>query len=285
MLVPAGAEPPAGFYGFAWSAAGASIMIIEMPTPYRDTVGGLTREGLAGGNMTFVDSEPIDVSGFEGILIDVQQRFNDVDYAKWLLVSGDGSHTLLITASYPDSNAAEFREPLRAALMSATWDPTLAIDQYAGLDWTIEPPEGLHLIESPGAFLMYTESGEVSPADRGAPLYVVAPSMGRTEITNIRATAEQEVLGLAQVTGIEIEQSRVFTLAELDRVAPNQFRGWEIVAHARDLDTGIELVVHQVMIMSASGYVRMVGLVGVPGRAVWVERFRVTARSWRRRAL
>jgi hypothetical protein len=274
MQVPPGGQRGVGFLGYAWPD-GASIVVVELPAPYSETSKGLAEDRLTGQGMTLLGSEAVDAGGRAAQLLHVSQEAQGVRYRKWLLVLGDEAHTIIISAIYPEMLAIEFTEPFREALLSASWDPSVVVDPRDELDWTIEPPQGLELARGPMGALLFTRGGQSTPDDHGAPIYIAGASIGYLVVEDLQAQAEAAVSELAQVRELEIELSQRLDLATTE--------AWEIVARAKDLSTGIDLMVHQVMLTTETGYVRMVGMVGAADAEAWLPRFREAAASWKPR--
>ena len=274
MQVPAGGQRGTGFLGYAWPD-GASIVVVELPAPYSESAKGLAEDRLTSQGMTLLSSEAIDAGGRAAQLLHVSQDAHGVRYRKWLLMLGDEGHTIIISAIYPETLAIHFAEPFRAALVSASWDPSAVVDPRDELDWTIDPPRGLELARGPMGALLFTQAGQPTPDDHGAPIYIAGSSMGYLVVEDLQTEAEAAVYELTQVRELEIELSQPFTMATAE--------AWEIVARAKDLSTGIDLVVHQVMLTTESGYVRMVGMVRAADAEAWLPRFREAAATWKPR--
>src|SRR5690606_12125091 len=72
MQVPPGAQAGVGFHGFMWPE-GASIVVMELPGPYSEISTSFTAYNLGKQGMTLMDTAPVDVSGYAGVLLDVKQ--------------------------------------------------------------------------------------------------------------------------------------------------------------------------------------------------------------------
>lgn len=273
LEAPPGHEPGQGFDGYQWPATGSSLFILEFPAPQSEMAKAFAVPGPVGDGMTVLHSKSVRACGGQAQLVQLSQTASGTLFHKWILICGDEHTTILLNAVYPASAEDQLSEPFRAALLSAVWDSSLVIDPLAKLDWSIEPPPQLELAHETGGMLMYTQVGVVEQEDAGAPVFVIAPSMGTVAIEDLRASAEAGVHRLAETHSLEITSSRATTIASFD--------AWEIVGQARDSKSDRPLAIYQMMIVRGDGYILIVGIVDAYAAPDWLERFRTAASSWR----
>ena len=278
LVAPPGHEAGRGFLGYSWPETGASLIVLEMPGPYAETAKGFDKAGLERGGMKLLERKETKVCGRDGLLVYVSQDANGQPYRKWVALCGDEKRSVMLNAVFPADREGELSHAFRAVLLEAEWDPALAVDPFAILPWTIAAPEGLRFAGSVGQTLMYTPSGELSREKGRAaePILIVSPSMGATTVKDARAFAEQRVRQLPGIQKVEILRSEPFEAGGR--------AGWELTVKARNAQAGIDLCVHQVLLVGPDEYWLAVGTVGFEKCDEWTPRFRASARSWKLKA-
>ena len=274
LAPPPGHEPGRGFLGYFWPEKSASLIVLEMPGAYAETAKGFDKAGLERGGMKLIERKETKVCGLDGLLVYASQDANGEPYRKWVALCGNDKRTVLLNAVFPAGNEAELSPVFRAVLLSAEWDPTLEVDPFAILPWTMTTPEGLRFGGSVGQTLIYTQSGELSrEKGRGAePVMIVSPSMGKVDVGDARAFAEKRVRQLPGFQKLEILRSEAF--------AAGGRTGWELTAKARHAQDQIDVSVYQVLLVGQDEYWLAVGTVGFEKGEEWVPRFRASAKSW-----
>ncbi|MBA4076104.1 MAG: hypothetical protein C0508_13760, partial [Cyanobacteria bacterium PR.023] len=101
------------FSGFIDKATQSSIMVTEMPSPFEATTAGFNEEGLASRSMKLASKEAVTVGDYPGILCSVKQTAYGTDFSKWILAFGDKDRTIVVTASFPDSEAEKLSASLK----------------------------------------------------------------------------------------------------------------------------------------------------------------------------
>ena len=274
LAPPAGHAPGNGYFGYQWADLGASLIVAELRAPSAEMVAGFDAENLAKQGMTLLEATDAKFGQHKGKLIHATQRANGALYEKWLAVFGDEKRTVLITVNLPDALDDELAAQFKAAVLGAVWDPTLQVDPFAVLPWTITQPQGLAFATNIGPTLLFTEDGEPVQKDKPASArLLVGPSAGEAKIADARKFAESRVRKLPGMAGLELESSVEFSAGGRT--------GWEIVARATDRDSGQELLLHQVLLVGQSDYVLFVGQCAREQRDTWLPRFQACAASWK----
>lgn len=274
LAPPAGHEAGRGFLGYQWPDSAASLIVLEMPGPCAEVVRGFDEKGLAKGGMKLIEASDARIDGRDARLFLVSQESHGIRFRKWIAIFGDAQRTVMLNAVFPEELAGGLPAALKAALLAAAWDPTLEVDPFAVLPWTLARPEGLRFAGNIGTSLLYTEDGEVVQKDKPASArIVVSPSMGVVDVANARTFAEKRVRALPFGQDLEVESSVDF--------AAGGRKGWEIVAKARIGKDGPELLVHQVLLVGEGEYHLFVAECGRAQRDTWLPRFRACAASWK----
>ncbi len=278
LAAPPGHEPGRGFLGYFWPEKRASLIVLEMPGPYAEAAQGFDKAGLERSGMKLIERKETKVCGRDGLLVYASQDANGQPYRKWVALCGDEKRSVLLNAVYPAEHESELSQTFRAVLLAAEWDPTLEVDPFAILPWTIATPEGLRFGGSVGQTLMYTQSGELSrEKGRGAePVMIVSPSMGEAQVKDARAFAEQRVRQLPGLQKVEVLHSAPFEAGGRT--------GWELTVKARHAQDRIDVCAFQVLLVGPDEYWLAVGTVGFDKCEEWVPRFRASAMSWKLKA-
>jgi hypothetical protein len=138
LTPPAGFTPSEQFPGFMHEAAGASIMVTEMPAPYSKASEGLTKEALATKDIILLTQRPHTISGKAGVLLHVRQAVQGTTYLKWIVATGTEKETVLITATFREAVKLKWSTALEKAVLSAQWNDAVEVDQLAGLNFSIK---------------------------------------------------------------------------------------------------------------------------------------------------
>jgi len=274
LTPPAGHEKGRGFLGYQWPESAGSLMVLEMPGPYLEVWKGFDAKGLARGGMTLVEASDVKIGGRDGRLVLVTQESQGTRFKKWIAVFGDAKRTVMLNAIFPEELAGDLPAALKACVLAAEWDPTLEVDPFAPLPWTLTRPEGLLFAGNMGTALLYTEDGEVVQKEKpAAARLMISPSMGEVEVGDPRAFAEKRIRQLPFGKTLELESSVAFEAGGR--------KGWEIVAKARHDKAPVDLLVHQVLLVGEGEYHLFVSQCGRDQRDIWLPRFKACAASWK----
>ncbi len=276
LAPPGGHQPGRGFLGYQWPELGASLIVIEMPGAFAEVSAGFTEKGLAKGGMKLLESHDVKVDGRDARLVLVSQPSQGLIFRKWIAVFGEGGRSVILNGMFPEELDAELSATMKAALLGARWDPTLEVDPFAPLPWTLVRPEGLKFAGNMGTALSFTEDGAMVQKDQpGSARFTASPSMGEVDVGDPRTFAEKRARSLPRGKELAFESS-----AALDHAAG---KGWEIVARLRDEKAELDLLVHQVLLVREGEYFLFVGQCTQAERDRWLPRFRASIASWKAR--
>jgi hypothetical protein len=272
---PAGHAPGRGYLGFTWPEDGSSLAIKEMRGAYADSVKDMNAESLARNGMTVLSTAEVEISGRPARLCHVTQKQRDLTVRKWLAATGDDKRTLLLTAAYVDVLDGKLSEPMKNALLGAVWDPSLDVDPFVIVPWSIEKPAGMRFADQTGMMFVFTEDGDpATEATPGKAQVSVGPVLGEIPVADLRSATEEKARKLAQVgETLEIESS-----AALDAGGR---KGWEVVGKARAGEAPV--LVHVVVLTGPGDHVLLTGQCALDRRETWLPTLRASARSWKLR--
>lgn len=121
LIPPQGFISATRFPGFQQQSTNSSIVVTEMPAPISELTSGLTNsEALAKKGMVLLQKQPVTVDRKDAILLKVQQSAYGTDFNKWILLLGNQTESVLITATFPQL-ASKYSEDLKHSLLTVQW--------------------------------------------------------------------------------------------------------------------------------------------------------------------
>ena len=276
LVPPAGFGPSTQFPGYWIEAAGASIMITEMPAPYAALKPTFTDgAALSKKAMKLLGQKPVTIGGVSGLLLHYEQAAYGTQFLKWMLALGDENEVVLITATFPKESEKKFSQALRQSVLSAKWNKSQSVAADKGLNFSVSEKGAFKLAKRISNALLYTDSPVFPNKSPDAPLFIVAPSFGRPSTGDQKASAEARVFQIAGVINIGVVDPQPVTIDGLS--------GYEIVTSGKDKETGRPVSVYQVMLFDDGAYYLMQGLVSAGQAAKYLDTFKEMARSFKRR--
>lgn len=273
LAPPPGHSPGSGFFGFTWPDSGSTLAVRELSGAYSDIVKSLNAEKLGERGMKFLSESDVKIDGRDAKLVYVSQKQRDIPVLKWLAATGDEKHTVLFTAVFAEPVAAKLAEPFKAAILGATWDPTLEVDPFLLLPWAVEVPKTLKFADNGLEGLVFTESGELESKDApGQARLAISVTAGGAKDGDLKQLAESRARNLPLVgASLEIETSREFV--------QGLRHGWEIVGKARRETSAVDVVVHLIVLSSDKDTLQLTGIVAAAKRDEWLDPWRACAQS------
>ncbi len=270
LAPPAGFEPAERFAGFQREELQAAIMVSVLPFPAAEMRRGMTREALAKQGMTLLATETVTVDGGETQLLRLSQAAGGASWLKWMVVLGDAETAVLVVAIFPAGAGEELDAAIKAAVLGATLDASGPVDLAEGLPFSLEPGAVLKLASRLGNMLLLTESGQPVAAGPHEAVLVVGCSFDVEPPADLRAFSEARVRQTVELTGIGNLRGRDLLVGGLP--------AHETLADAADEDSGIAMLLYQVVVPDERGYFLLQGLVSAERTAEVLPVFRaVTA--------
>jgi hypothetical protein len=273
---PAGFTPASQYPGFELQDLGSSIMITEIPGPFKEVSAGVTDPAaLKKQGISVLSSQQIKIAGHTGVLVRVAQNAFDTDYLKWLLVFGDEKETVMIAATFPKQFASKLSEIMKTSIFTATWDRGKEVSPTEDLNFTVSEKGDMKLAKRVSNLLIFTRSGSVPKKDIDDSYFIVGPGVNKIETDNPEGFARSYILENDSVTGIEIEQSNKMTIDSLN--------GYEIVARGKDKKSGQPMVIYQTVLFVGQDFYFMIGVSSDRQREAYLTIFREMAGSFKRK--
>lgn len=270
-------EPPASFRlssqftGFERLDLGASIVITTIPGAYEESHSIFNKENLATRGMALVAEDSVTISERPARLLLVDQWVNGIEVEKWMGLFGNEDNTMMIVATYPKTYIQRFRDPMRAAVLSAFWSPEATIGHFDGLPFSIEEGGQLAIQDRLQNMLILKRPGAHTSFVASEPTMIVGPSIGGADTSDIERLAKQRVAQTAAITDLEQVQGAKLTI--------DDYEAYEITAKARHDKSGEALQIYQFLMVDGNGYYLAEGRVGAAHFEEYLPEFRRIAHS------
>lgn len=271
---PEGFSPATLFPGFERADLGASIMVTEMPAPVVEVRKAMTKEGFAAKGMTLIKSWTEKIGGNDVLLLHASQRAGGLDLRKWMVITGDQRTTIMVVGIFPSSAAGVLEAAVKRSLLTVSWTAGMVVDHFEGLLFRVDPSPKLKIAGRISNGLILTESGTMSPGRSWVPLYIVASSIREVNVRNLRAFSEAHATQTAQTKDVRNFSGREVKIDGLE--------AYELVADAKDSETGMAMRLYQVIALERNIYFIFIGLVSAERALEFLPEFRRVTATFRR---
>jgi hypothetical protein len=262
------------FPGFQRDSVGASIMVTEVEAPFRQLAARLTAEGLASRGMQLRSADSLTIDGRAARLLAVTQEASGVTFDKWLVVFGNDSATVIVTATYPQQFAATLGDPMRQAVLSSRLSATGPADPLEGIGFEFDPGSRMRISKRVGNMVLLDDTGTFPNPDSTAPLLAIGSSISTGDMTDLEGFARRRVTQTDGVSGIANLRGEALTI---DGKA-----AYQLIGDGVDTDTSTPLKVFQVVIAEGDHYMLVLGFVGANRAAEFIPEFQAITRTVRR---
>ncbi|HYO67620.1 MAG TPA: hypothetical protein VEU33_16210, partial [Archangium sp.] len=266
---PDGFVETSQFPGLGDPRSGAVIVVTELPDPYPELDRGLTAEQLAPQGIRLLSREPLHAGAHEGTLVHVEQEQRGILFDKWMAVLGDARKSVMVVASCRAEHASELSSRLRTLVMAARWEPEA--EQPDLPPFLLEAPSGFQPAQRILHGVLFTESGRVPGPGSEAPYLVVTPLPLVSDSLSPRELSEASLQRMPGVDKVVLESA--------GPVLASGMRGYELVAHATQRDTGRALFIYQLLLAGSDGLVLVQGRASAVAQEELLPRMRTAARS------
>jgi hypothetical protein len=273
---PDGFDKAETFNGFQQPLTHSSIMLTSMSAPFSAIKQGFNTDQLASRGLKLLSKVDVTINSQPGFLLHIAQPVYGQEFLKWIVVFGDEVQTNVVTAIFPKERSGDLGKSLKQVVLGVAINKTIRQD-IPTLPFTLIP--GLGLIRVPktealGKVLVFTKDGRFQPTTPSDPLLIITLSLGAVPVIDPASFATRHLYQTSHTTIEKIESMLPINLDGLD--------GYETIAKGTDRKTGISIKVYQVMLFPESGgYVIMTGMVGAKNAALYLPKFKATARTYR----
>jgi hypothetical protein len=273
---PDGFDKAETFNGFQQPSTNSSIMLTSMPAPFSAIKKGFNTEQLASRGLKLLSKGDVTINGQPGFLLHIAQSVSGQDFLKWIVVFGDEAQTNVVTAIFPKERSGDLGVSLKQVVLGVSIAKTNRQD-IPTLPFTLTPAPGLVRVPKTAALgkvLAFTKDGRFQSTKPSDPLLITALSLGAVPVIDPASFATRYLYQTSYTIIEKIESTLPINLDGLD--------GYETIAKGTDRKTGLPIKVYQVMLFpEAGGYVIMTGLVGAENAALYLPKFKATARTYR----
>lgn len=263
--------PPEGFVeakrfsGFMKEATGSSIMITEIPGPYVEATAGFSdQKRMQSQRMNLLSKAAVKVDGHVAMLLQVEQSAYGTLFRKWLVAVDQSGSTVLIVATYPKAVATQQEEPLKTAILAATFGkPTDPVD---ALTFTATPVAPFEIAKVMGQNMILSPEGRYPVKDENVPFMILGLSASEDmAVPDQKSFAERRMLQTATVKNITVDQSTPIKIGNLP--------GYATTAKGVGEDGGTPLTIFQILLFDTSGYCVIQGITPSAKKSIYVPIF------------
>ncbi len=274
---PIGFEKATSFYGFQQSSTSSSVLLMELPGPFREVIKGLNQKGLAARGIKLLSKQSIKIKNQPGFLLEIAQDYAGLKFRKWIVVFGNDQKTHMVTATFLKKDVAKLSTPLKQVVLAVSPISRLTSSNVSSLPFSVTAVDGLMLVQKAagmGKIAAFTKNGQLPASSPADPLFLVSPSLGAVPVLDRQDFAVRRLYGYPKTKIAAVKSTKEIVIDNLS--------GWEIVADAQAQSTKISLKLYQVMLFpKQGGYVLMIGTVGDQQSALYVPKFKAMALSYK----
>ncbi len=267
-------EPPKGFTsskqfpGFGSAENSASILVTEMPFSFakmRDEIVSKMKTGMAAKQMTFISQEDENQTIPPGLLLHIEQRAANIDYLKWILLTGDTQKTAMIVGTFPKDSDAELGSAIKKSVLTVAFSQRSFENVWNGISFRVTPSKKLKIAGKLANAISLTHSGRMGQKDLDDVFYIVSPFIsGR--VTDIKIVSEQSIRQTTDTRNVRNLKGKAISI--------NNYRGYEIIADANDIKTRSALLLYQVVIQGTTQDYLIVGITERKQASIYLPEFR-----------
>ena len=275
IVPPTGFVAATSFQGFQQINSGASILVIEIPGPFSESIKGFTEQGLKTRGMVLQMQEEINLNGYQGLLLTAEQFAHGTNYSKYILVFGDSNATYMVNGTFPEE-FEELEKDVRESILSVVYESELMVDPLSAVAFTVDTRNTkLNFAKNLTGTLIYTVDGEVPTASNDKTSFIVGHSLVNIHTIDKKLTALNRIKRMPY-TDLEIDESEI-TSIDIDGIS-----GYEIIGEGLEKSNGAKELVYQVMLFTDDGYYILLGTTKSDFEEN-LQLFRKVARSFRRK--
>ena len=258
LVPPPGFTPSTKFPGFENPQASAAILVAELPAEaYANVEKGFTDEALKQRGMTVQSRQPLTIKDGRGIVIAGPVEAGGAKRHDTLLIAELAGLTTVVSVQMIEATRATLTDNvLRAALQTiAVRKEVPPAERLAVLPYKIGDLAGFRIVRSAQngvAILTEGPNDEVTSVEQPFMLTAIVP--GEAPKPNDRDAFARRIF----LTAPGIKDIRI-TRAEPLRIG--QAQGYEIVADAKDINSGTDITTVQWLRFGQTGYLQIFAIV------------------------
>ncbi len=257
LVPPAHMAPARGLTGFRNAETGAGILLVEMPPDaFPSLAASLTDQALKAQGFALRSRDKVPVGSGTAIMVTGEQVEGGRRMIKSLLLAADSSMTALVMGQLPPGSKPEEIAAVEQAMRTVAFRPPLTLDEkIEALPFSIGDRAGFRPVRTmAGNSLLLTDGPSDVVQDVAQPILIVAESFGPPPVAAQRETfARGGLLSNSFIKDAVLERSQGYRQGGAE---------WhELVAKARDVRSGKDVVVMQTIRFEPDSYIRRVEIV------------------------
>ncbi len=185
LIPPEGFDSSPNFKGFQNPADPTSMIIaVEIPGPYAEVSAGFKEDQLLSRGMDLKTKKDIQVNGFQGLWIDLDQEANGMSFSKHVLIYGDSLATMLINGVFV-TDSVQLGKAIRESLQTIVLDRELEVNPREILDYTLdESGTNLRYLNVMGNAMLFNRDGLTPTESEDKATLIVDKSFAEVNITD-----------------------------------------------------------------------------------------------------
>lgn len=251
IVPPDGFVKASTFTGFQQLSTGSSIMIVNIPAPFSESIKAFTKDKLLSQGISVTRIEDITLNNRKAKLVTAEQNAQALAYSKLILCFGDANNTYIVNGSFPKDFEGLY-EKIRVAMLSIIFTPDASSDVQPemGFEITTEGTKLKHAASTLAQTSLYTTDG-----------HVPTQSPDKTFLTVSQSFSEQDIADKEKFAKMRLHQLP-FPIDSIESIQPiiiDNLTGYEIIATARKKTDSSPLKIYLAVLFSEKQYFLSVG--------------------------
>lgn len=141
IIPPPGFDKGINFIGYQDNSSGSSIIVNEMPAPYKQLKDAFSKENMSKKGMEFLNAEEFLINNSPALLINSKQfsPAHGYNFFKSILIFKlDNNKTLLINSNVPEEQKEKITKLIKTSLLSVFNDNSIVVDPFSSLDFSVD---------------------------------------------------------------------------------------------------------------------------------------------------
>ena len=254
VIPPSGFEPAVNFMGFQQpdDPPTSMIVLMDLPGPYDKITEGFDSTMMAQKGMTLHTKEAVNLYGYNGLLLDLEQAANGMEFEKYILVYGDEHNTHILNVVCLKSDT--LMKALKASVRSVYLDEAMEVDPLDGLDFSIDATDTKFKFGQVVANgILYTVDGNIPTQSEDETLFGVQKSIAQVAISDKQAFCKKR-LTLLPYGGTQLDQTHGVQAIEIDGIS-----GYALFAKGMDEQGEFKEHIYMAILFEANSYYILMG--------------------------
>jgi len=265
MVPPVGFTPATRFVGFESVEANAAILISSMPAEaYPQLEKNLTDEALTKGGLKVVLREPIEVKGGKGTFIAGPRDANGQKHYEGIAIATVGEAAIFISVQMLEASHAKITDAmLRDAFKTISVRKDIPqSERLQILPYKFANLAGFHVLITAGdGSAILTDGPKDTIKNVEQPFMLVGIKVGNVPKREERDKFARDIFrGAPGLKDVKITRAEPLRIGQSD--------GYEVMADAKDAESGADITVVQWLRFGENGHLQMLG---VARKEKWAE--------------